>query len=219
VGSRERVVRATIVRRAGLASTVAVLSLVAAACTAAPTMPSQDRAAARACGSGTDAVTVRTVAVYVAVLQQFRHPRRGVVLYVVDRAGPMWSLKDASVPSERTDNNGAAAPSQRRPTAPRSTSTAPFTASVKGCLASVRLPDLPPIRLVSGVDDPRVAKKQGMVADGAVVQLEGVPPTGDRLALAVSSYWAPLGASGRLYILELRAGTWQVVDIRAQWIA
>jgi hypothetical protein len=70
-----------------------------------------------------------------------------------------------------------------------------------------------------------VAKKQGqgpmaVVADGRVVQLEGVPLKGDRLALAASSNGGGgLDASGGLYILERRDGTWQVVDIRARWIA
>jgi hypothetical protein len=195
----------------------------------APTVTSRDRPAGYACGPGTDVATARTIGVYVAVLQQLTgdpHAWLGRVLYVVDRAVPMAWVKDAQAPS-RTDNNGAAVPSERRrPTAPRSTSTAPFTDSVKRCLTSGRFPNLPPrIRLVSGVEDPRVAKKQGqgpmaVVADGRVVELEGVPLKGNRLALAASSNGGGgLNAHGGLYILERRGGTWQVVDIRAQWIA
>jgi hypothetical protein len=251
VGSRARVVGATMVGRAGLIAAVTVLSVVGAGCGADPTVPSQDgavaptvtsrdrpvaptvtsrdRPARYACGPGTDAATARTIGVYVAVLQQLTgdpHAWLGRVLYVVDRAVPEKWVKDDQAPS-RTDNNGPAVPSERRrPTAPRSTSTAPFTDSVKRCLMSGRFPNLPPtIRLVSGVEDPRVAKKQGqgpmaVVGDGRVVQLEGVPLKGDRLELAASSNGGGgLDAHGGLYILERRGGTWQVVDIRAQWIA
>jgi hypothetical protein len=252
VGSRELVVRVTMVGRAGLVTAVAVLSVIGAGCTAAPTVSSRDRPAAPTaasqhtpvppavssrdrpaaptvssrdrpahyvCGPGTDAATARTIDVYVAVLEHLTGDPNawlGRVLYVVDRAVPMKWVQDAAVPSER-----------RRSTAPRSTSTAPFAASVKRCLASVRFPDLPPtIRLVSGVEDPRVAKKQGqrgpmaVVADGRVVELEGVPPKGDRLALAASSNGGGgLNAHGGLFILERHGGIWQVVDIRASWIA
>jgi hypothetical protein len=252
VDSRARVVRATMVRRAGLVTAVTALSVVGAGCAAtptvpspdrpvaptvpsrdrpaAPTVPSRDRPAHQACGPATDAATARTIDVYVAVLQRLTgdpHAWLGRVLYVVDRAVPMKWVKDAQAPS-RTDNNGAAVPSERRrPTAPRSTSTAPFTDSVKRCLASGRFPDLPPtIRLVSGVEDPRVAKKQGqrgpmaVVADGRVIQLEGVPRKGNRLALAASSNGGGgLDAHGGLFILERRGGIWQMVDVRAQWIA
>ena len=262
--SRELVVFATMVCRVGLATAVAVLSVVGAGCAAAPTVPSRDRSAAPTaaslerpaaptagsqdrsaaptvssrdrsahyvCGPGTDAATARTIDIYVAVLQHLTGDPNawlGRVLYVVDRAVPMMWVKDTEVPSERTDSNGAAvSPERRRPTAPRSTSPAPFAASVKRCLASVRFPDLPPtIRLVSGVEDPRVAKKQGqrgsmaVVADGRVVELEGVPPKGDRLALAASSNGGGgLDAHGGLFILERRGGIWQVVDLRARWIA
>jgi hypothetical protein len=238
--SRELVGCATMACRVGLVTAVAVWSVVGAGCAAAPTVPSRDRSAAPTagsqdrsaaptvssrdgpphyvCGPGTDAATARTIDVYVAVLQHLTGDPNawlGRVLYVVDRAVPMMWVKDAEVPE------------RRRPTAPRSTSTAPFAASVKRCLASVRFPDLPPtIRLVSGVEDPRVAKKQGqrgpmaVVADGRVVQLEGVPPKGDRLELAASSNGGGgLDASGGLFILERRGGIWQVVDLRASWIA
>ena len=154
VGSRARVVGATMVRRAGLIAAVTVLSVVGAGCGADPTMPSQDgavaptvpsqdgavaptvssrdrpvaptvtsrdRPARYACGPGTDAATARTIGVYVAVLQQLTgdpHDWLGRVLYVVDRAVPEKWVKDDQAPS-RTDNNGAAVPSERRrPTAP-----------------------------------------------------------------------------------------------------
>jgi hypothetical protein len=216
VAGRELVVRARVVWRAGVTA-VAVLGVLGAGCAAAPAVPSRDRPADHACGPGTDAATARTVDVYVAVLQRLMaDPNARVrpvrVLYVVDRGVPDDDNADA-VPSER-----------RRPTAPRSVSTAPFTESVKGCLASVRFPGLPPIWLVSGFEDPRVAK-QGrgpipVVADGRVVQLAGVPLGGDRLELAASSNGGGgLDAFGGVYILERRDGTWQVVGMAQAWIA
>jgi hypothetical protein len=155
--------------------------------------------------------------VYVAVLQRLMaDPNARVrpvrVLYVADRAVPY------------DDNAGLLPSERRRPTAPRSASTAPLTVVVKRCLASVRFPDLPPVRLVSGFDDPRVAKAGGgpvpVVADGRVVQLEGVPPEGDRLELAASSNGGGgLDAFGGVYVLARRDGTWRVVDLERGWIA
>jgi hypothetical protein len=204
-------------RRASLVTAVAVLSVLAAGCAAAPALPAADRPATHACGPATDAATARTIDVYVAVLQRLMaDPNARVrpvrVLYVADRAVP-YDDNAGMLPSER-----------RRPTAPRSASTAPFTQPVKGCLASVRFPDLPPIRLVSGFDDPRVVKAgRGpvpLVADGRVVQLEGVPLEGDRLELAASSNGGGGDdAFGGLYILARRDGTWQVVGMARGWIA
>jgi hypothetical protein len=176
-----------------------------------------DRSADHACGPTTDAATARTIDIYVAVLQHLMadpnaRMRPVQVLYVVDRAVPY-------------DDNADAMPSERRqPAAPRSPSTAPFAESVKGCLASVRFPQLPPIRLVSGFEDPRVAKQDRgpipVVADGRVIQLEGAPPEGDRLELAASSNGGGgLDAYGGVYVLEQRDGTWQVVNVQQAWIA
>jgi hypothetical protein len=214
--------------RACLLATFVVVSVVAAGCAAAPTKPPRDRSAApsvasrdqpahQACEPGTDA-TARTIDVYVAVLQHLtgrQGPLRPVqVLYVVDRAVPSTWLPRPARPGE-----------QPRSTAPRSTSKAPFTAPVKQCLASVQFPNLPPIRLVSGIEDPRVAKKEdrgamSVVADGRVIQLEGVPPKGDRIRLAASSNGGGgLDAFGGLLILERRGGSWRVVGTENAWIA
>jgi hypothetical protein len=89
----------------------------------------------------------------------------------------------------------------------------------------VRFPDLPPIRLVSGIEDPRVAKKNdrgpmSVVADGRVIQLEGVPPEGNRIRLAASSNGGGgLDAFGGLLILESQDGSWRVVGEENAWIA
>jgi hypothetical protein len=89
----------------------------------------------------------------------------------------------------------------------------------------VQFPGLPPIRLVSGFEDPRVAKKPGgvgipRVADTRLIQLEGIPQQGDRLRLAASSNGGgSLDAFGGLFILERRGGSWQVVDTENQWIS
>jgi len=182
-----------------------------------PETATSPKPAEHACGPAADAATARTIDVYVAVLQHLManpnaRGRPVRVLYVVDRAVPY-------------DDNAGMLPSERRQqTAPRSASTAAFAESVKGCLASVRFPNLPPIRLVSGYDDPRVAKAGRdpfpVVADGRVVQLEGVPPQGDRLELAASSNGGGgLDAFGGVYILGRRDGAWRVVDMERGWIA
>jgi hypothetical protein len=205
------------VRRAGPVAALAVLSLLGAGCAADPALPVADRPATHACGPATDAATARTIDVYVAVLQRLMadpnaHLRPVRVLYVADRAIPY------------DDNAGLLPSERRRPTAPRSASTAPFTEPVKRCLAAVRFPDLPPIRLVRGFDDPRVAKSGGgpvpVVADGRVVQLEGVAPEGDQLELAASSNGGGgLDAFGGVYVLARRDGTWRVVGLERGWIA
>jgi len=157
--------------------------------------------AKHACGSSTAAATARTIDIYVAVLRyQMAQPesrgRQVRVLYVVEHAVA----------------------------SPRSTSTASFTAPVRQCLASVRFSGLPPIRLVTGVDDPRVPKAgQGpipIVADGRVVQLESVPLEGDVLEVAASSSGGGgFDAFGGIYVVSNSGGSWRVVSTRQSWIA
>jgi hypothetical protein len=122
VTDRGRLARwaAPLARRAVVAAVV-VLTLLSAGCAAAPATSAPDD---HACGAGTDAMTARTIDVYVALLRQLvaqaePGPRPGQVLYVVDHAVPYDDNARAAVPAER-----------RTPTAPRSTSTAPFTAAV-----------------------------------------------------------------------------------------
>jgi hypothetical protein len=206
---------ASVGRRAGVVAAAVVLTLLSAGC---PAAPATSAPGGHACGAGTNAATARSVDVYVALLRHLvaqAEPgsRPGQVLYVADHAVPY------------DDNAGAAVPAERRtPTAPRSTSTAPFAAAVRQCLGSVWFPDLPPIRLVRGFDDPKVAKSGSgpypTVANGRVVELEGVPSKGNRLELAASSNGGGgNNAFGGIYILERRQGTWQVVARDLPWVA
>jgi hypothetical protein len=59
-----------------------------------------------------------------------------------------------------------------------------------------------------------------VVADGRVVQLEGVPSKGNRIRLAASSNGGGgLDAFGGLLILESQDGSWRVVGTENAWIA
>jgi hypothetical protein len=193
-----------------LAAGGAVVSLLAAGCAAVPTVAAADRRVPHACGPATDAATARTVDVYVAVLQR--------LMAIAERSGlpPTQYVVDHAVPG-----NAEMLPS---PTVLQSTSTAPFAGSVKRCLASARFPNLLPIRLVSGFDDPKVAKvRRGgplpVVTDGRVVTLAGVPAQGDRVAVAASSSGGGgLDAFGGVYIVARRDRVWRVVEAQT-WIA
>jgi hypothetical protein len=193
-----------------LAAAVAVVSLLAAGCAPGPTVAAADRPVPHACGPATDAATARTVDVYVAVLQR--------LMATAERSGlpPTQYVVDHAVPG-----NAEMLPS---PTVPQSTSTAPFAGSVKRCLASVRFPNLLPIRLVSGFDDPQVAKASRggplpVVTNGRVVTLAGVPAQGDRVAVAASSSGGGgTDAFGGVYIVVRQVRVWRVIQAQT-WIA
>jgi hypothetical protein len=205
-----------------LAAAVAVVSLLAAGCAAVPTVAAADRPVPHACGPATDAATARTVDVYVAVLQRLvATAERSVLQRLVATAERSGLPRTQYVVDHAVPGNAGMLPS---PTVPQSTSTAPFAGSVKRCLASGRFPNLLPIRLVSGFDDPQVAKASRggplpVVTNGRVVTLAGVPPQGDRVAVAASSSGGGgTDAFGGVYILARQGRVWRVVQAQT-WIA
>jgi hypothetical protein len=175
------------------------------------------------CGPAVDPGTARVADVYAAMLghlvdQRDHHVDGTGVLYLVDHAVP-------------EDQGGFTEREQRTP-APASRSTAEFPAPLRRCLEEDRFDGLPQIRLVENWDDPSIRTEPlpgkfrspgdpwRRIADGRLFSLGGVPERGDRLALAASSAGG-LGFdyTGGLFLMERRAGAWQVTDQARYWVS
>ena len=198
-----------------LVGAAVALALLVQGCGAAGKRPSTDR---HPCGPRVDPATARTVDVYVTAIRYLldepaSQRARPAVLYVVERAVPdPTGLHDP----------GSGGPA---PATGVSASTSRFPTPARTCLTTVRFAGLPPLRMVRGLDDPAVRRTAGAgpvprIADGRLVTLSGVPPTGDRIELAAGSNGGGgLDFFGGVYVLERRGDTWRVTGQERAWIA